>query len=199
MNIVFASGNVHKLNEMQALLGDQFTLIPQSEFKVPEADETGLTYLENAIIKARNACEYTDFPVLADDSGVSVNALKGEPGIYAARYGGTDISYPEKRALLLKNFADTGSDDRSLYFYCALVLMQHANDPAPMIGLGQWDGEIVLQEKGNNGFGYDSIFYDTHYKMTAAELNPDIKNHLSHRGRAVRDLLKNISGESNDV
>ena len=190
MKLVFASNNPHKLTEMQSMLGDKVELIAQSEFNVPEADETGLTYVENALIKARNACEYTDLPVLADDSGVCVPALNGEPGIYSARYGGPELSMPERRALLLKNFANSGSTDHRLYFYCALVVLHSVKDPTPIIALGKWEGELTLTEQGDNGFGYDPVFYDTEHQMTAAQLDPAIKNQISHRARAVQQLRK---------
>ena len=190
--IVLASGNPGKLHEIDELLGGlAIDVVPQSDFDVPEADETGLSFVENAIIKARHAAEISQLPAIADDSGIEVEALNGQPGIYSARYAGEDASDEENLRLLLKNTA--GLEKPRAYFQCVMVYMRFAADPTPLIAQGTWEGYLVNEIKGKNGFGYDPIFYVPDYKCTSAELAPEVKNRISHRGKAVAALLEQLS------
>ena len=181
--IVIASDNHGKIKEFEAIL-PEYQCCSQQEFSTPEAVENGLSFVENAIIKARNAAKYAKLPALADDSGLVVPSLGGEPGIYSARYsGGND---EDNIDTLLKNMQHI--TDRKAYFYCAIVLMKSENDPTPMIAVAQWHGEIITQRRGNNGFGYDSVFYIPALNKTSAELSANEKNAISHRGQALQKL-----------
>ncbi|MDO8954299.1 MAG: RdgB/HAM1 family non-canonical purine NTP pyrophosphatase [Gammaproteobacteria bacterium] len=187
--LVLATSNPDKLKEIQAILHfPGLTIIPQSEFKVVDADETGLTLIENAIIKARHACQMTGLPALADDTGLAVDYLKGEPGVYSARYAGLPSNSERNIEKLLAALEGVPDDKRGATFYCVMVLMQHANDPMPLIVQGQWSGRILSARAGSQGFGYDAIFYLNEYKMTAAELDPALKNRVSHRAQALEKL-----------
>jgi len=191
--IVLASGNPGKLREMQQTLGSSdVVFIPQTGLDVPEAEETGLSFVENAIIKARNACEATGLPAIADDSGLEVDALNGEPGIYSARYAGDSSASADSsnNARLLRELEGVPDAQRSARFHCVIVYMRHANDPMPLICQGTWEGRILPGERGVNGFGYDPLFYVEEYACASAELDPSVKNKLSHRGQAIRQLLK---------
>ena len=191
--IVLASGNPGKLREMQQTLGSSdVVFIPQTELDVPEAEETGLSFVENAIIKARNACEATGLPAIADDSGLEVDALNGEPGIYSARYAGDSSASADSsnNARLLRELEGVPDAQRSARFQCVIVYMRHANDPMPLICQGTWEGRILPGERGVNGFGYDPLFYVEEHACASAELDPSVKNKLSHRGQAIRQLLK---------
>src|SRR5690554_1704478 len=196
-SLVLATGNKGKVAELQhvlAPLGVQ--VLPQSHFQVTDADETGLTFVENAIIKARHACAATGLPALADDSGLAVDALQGSPGIYSARYAGehaTDITNIEK---LLADLQDVPEHERGAAFHCVLVYMSHANDPTPIIAHGLWQGRIALQASGQAGFGYDPIFYVPTHHCTGAELAPEVKFELSHRGHALRQLLQQLQASA---
>lgn len=167
-----------------------FTLHPQDAFNVPEADEPYLTFIENALAKARHAAAITGLPALADDSGLCVNALDGAPGVLSARYGGEPKSDAANSLKLLTNLAQHA--DKSAYYYCALVYVRHANDPQPIIAEGRWDGEIVVLPRGAGGFGYDPHFWLAGLDKTVAELRPEQKNTLSHRGQALRALVEKL-------
>ena len=188
--IVLASNNPGKVREFaQLLVGLGHEVRPQSEFGVPEVEETGLTFVENAILKARNAAHHAGLPALADDSGLEVDALNGAPGIYSARYAGggaSDRTNLEKLLADIKHVPETG---RGARFQCVLVYMRHALDPTPLICQGTWEGRILQAPQGNQGFGYDPIFYVTSHGCASAELAPEIKNKLSHRGQALRKLV----------
>ncbi len=187
--LVLASGNAGKLREFNELLASQGMQVrPQSDWDTPEAEETGLTFIENALLKARNAAAHTGKPALADDSGLVVPALGGAPGIHSARYSreGTDAANNEQ---LLQDMNDLVGDQRHAFFYCALVLLQSARDPAPVVVTGSWHGRILLSPRGSGGFGYDPLFFVPEQDCASAELPPEIKNRLSHRGQAVSALL----------
>lgn len=190
-NIVLASGNQGKLKEFQQLLGSKyFSIQAQSAFNVPEVAETGLSFVENAIIKARHAAKHSGLAAIADDSGLEVDALNGQPGIYSARFSGenaNDISNNKKLLDLLK---DTADEQRSARFQCLLVYMRHDEDPTPQIFQGTWEGRIIHAPKGDNGFGYDPLFFLPTQQCTSAQLLPEQKNKLSHRGQAMAQLLK---------
>lgn len=194
MKLVLASGNKKKLLELQQLLAPLgWEVLPQSEFDVPEADETGLSFVENAIIKARNACHYTGLPALADDSGIEVDALKGAPGIRSARFAGEHGNDGANNALLIQQLQGVPEDERSARYQALLVFMQHAADPTPIICQGSWEGRIIDTPRGDNGFGYDPHFYLPELDKTAAELDAASKNAISHRGRALAQLLERLS------
>ena len=187
---VFASNNAGKVAEVDALLRPGgYTVIPQSEYLVPETEETGLTFVENAIIKARNACAHTQLPAIADDSGLEVDALDGDPGIHSARYAGTHGDDNANNSLLLAELAGVPEAERTARFRCVMVYMRHAEDPAPVICQGVWEGQILDAPRGEGGFGYDPVFWVPTESCSAAELPADAKNRLSHRGQALRALL----------
>lgn len=187
--IVLASGNAGKLREMQALLdGLGVTLLPQSDFAVSDVAETGLSFVENAIIKARHACQETGLPAIADDSGLEVDALNGEPGIYSARYAGKHGADADNNARLLRELEQVPEGERSARFQCVIVYLRHQQDPTPLICQGTWEGSILFAERGTHGFGYDPLFYVADYDCSSAELDPAIKNSLSHRGQALKKL-----------
>lgn len=191
MKIVLATSNQGKVKEFKELLKEfHIDIIPQSALGVSDAEETGLSFVENAILKARHAAEQTGLPALADDSGLMVNALKGSPGIYSARYAGTDANAENNIKKLLTELKDTPDNQRQASFYCALAFVSHALDPAPLICQGQWFGEILRAPQGENGFGYDPVFYVPSQHKSAAELPSAIKNTISHRGTALQLLLK---------
>jgi XTP/dITP diphosphohydrolase len=182
--IVLASNNQGKLQEIQAIL-PEFELIPQIKLGVPEAVENKFTFIENSIIKARNAAKYTNLPAIADDSGLVIPALGGEPGINSARYsGGNDKDNIDKVLQKMQNITQ-----REAYFYCAIVYVNYYLDPAPIIALGKWQGKIDTKIRGKNGFGYDPIFYLPQYGKTSAELSREEKNKISHRRLALNDFL----------
>ena len=192
MDIVLASGNQGKLREFSAMFTQHFadqniTLIPQTELGVSDADETGLSFVENAIIKARHACAITGKAALADDSGIEVDALDGAPGIYSARYSGMgDKANNEKLLEALKGLPE---EQRTARFQCVLVYMRHEKDPTPQVFQGSWEGRILTEESGNEGFGYDPVFFVPSEGVSAAELTKEQKNALSHRGQAIQQLL----------
>jgi len=192
--IVLASNNSGKVKEVHQLLDDtRFQILPQSEFDVIEVEETGLTFIENALLKARNAARYSHHPVIADDSGIEVLALKGRPGIYSARYAGVDASDEENINKLVEDIMALSEADRRARFVCVMVFLKHAEDPTPLISQGIWDGVVITEPRGEMGFGYDPMFYVPTHDCTSAELSPDIKNQLSHRGQALRQLVKKIN------
>lgn len=189
--IVLASGNTGKLREFKQLLAPLgFELIPQSDLGVPEVAETGLSFVENAILKARHAALHTGLPALADDSGLEVDALQGAPGIYSARYAGEQASDEENIAAVLKALQVIPHSERSARFQCLLVFMRHAKDPMPLICQGTWQGSILTEPSGEEGFGYDPIFWVPETDCTAAELTTDQKHAISHRGKAMRAFLE---------
>ena len=196
MKLVLASGNAGKLAELRELLGDGFELHPQSEFGVSDADETGLSFIENAILKARHAARGTGLPALADDSGLCVDALHGAPGLYSARYAGRHGDSEANIDKLLDALAGTPEDARTARFVCVLALVRHADDPMPLVAEGIWEGRILHARAGANGFGYDPVFFSPAHGCGAAELPAVVKNRDSHRGIALaklRTLLSNVS------
>ncbi len=191
--VVLASNNPGKARELgQLLAGSGLEVVPQSALGVPEAEETGLTFVENAILKARNACAHTGLPALADDSGLEVDALRGEPGIHSARYAGPGASDADNLRKLLDALDGVPEAGRSARFQCLLVLMRHAADPVPLICQGTWEGRIATAPRGESGFGYDPVFLVPEKGCTAAELPAEEKNRLSHRGRAITCLLERL-------
>lgn len=195
--IVLASSNAGKVREFNQLLGSlQLEVVPQSQFNVTDAEETGLTFVENAILKARNAAQHTGLPALADDSGLEVDALNGAPGIYSARYASPKASDVENLEKLLGMLKDVPEQKRSARFQCVLVYLRHALDPTPLICQGTWEGRILTVPRGNNGFGYDPVFFVPTHAASAAELPAETKNALSHRGQALRQLLASLPGRT---
>lgn len=192
--IVLGTNNQGKVKELHNLLVDSgFDVIAQSEFDVPDADETGLSFVENAIIKARHTAKLTGLPAIADDSGLAVDALGGAPGIYSARYAGEHGNDKQNIEKLLDALKDVPDEKRNAYFYCALVFMRHANDPTPIICLGKWAGKILRSEQGQGGFGYDPVFYVPELGCSAAEISREQKSHISHRGQALQKLLTQLN------
>ena len=192
--IVLASNNAGKLREIgQLLAGAGLAVRPQRDFGVGEAEETGLTFVENAILKARHAAAGSGRPAIADDSGIEVDALGGAPGIYSARYAGADADDQANNARLLTDLADVPEPARTARYRCVMVYLRHAQDPTPVICLGTWEGRILREPRGSNGFGYDPLFFVPTHACTAAELDPDTKNGLSHRGQALRALVAQIT------
>lgn len=185
--IVLASGNAGKIREIQAILGN-YSIVPQQQFNIQAAQETGTTFIENAIIKARNAALYSSLPAIADDSGLVVDALNGAPGVISARYAGTNASDQENLQKLLDEMSDIPDELRSARFVCVIVLLRHADDPLPLISQGVWEGRILNHTRGTNGFGYDPVFWVAAESCSSAELSPQQKNQLSHRGQALRQL-----------
>jgi XTP/dITP diphosphohydrolase len=190
--IILASNNKGKIREFNAMLDGLYEVVSMSDRKVEEVPETGLTFVENALIKARNASEQSGLPALADDSGIVVDALSGEPGIYSARYAGNHGDDEANTQKLLDEMQGVADGDRSARFWCAIVFVEHANDPTPIIIQRGWEGEILRKKVGENGFGYDPIFYVPTHSCASAELAPEIKNTISHRGRALAALLKEL-------
>lgn len=189
--IVLASNNQGKLKEFYQILAPlDITVHAQSEFNVPEAEEPHATFLENALAKARHASRLTGLPALADDSGVCANALHGAPGVYSARYAGEPKSDGRNNQMLVANLA--AHADHSAYYYCVLVYVRSENDPQPIIADGVWKGEIIAEPRGAGGFGYDPHFWLPELNCTAAELTPEQKNQMSHRGQALRLLAEKL-------
>lgn len=191
-SLVLASGNAGKIKELQALLPN-YTLIPQTQFNVSEIEETGTTFVENAILKARHAAKISNLPAIADDSGLVVAALNDEPAIYSARYARKGATDSENIAKVLQKLSGVPLEKRHAYFFCMLVFMRHANDPCPIIAQGRWNGFILEQPQGKNGFGYDPIFGVSTHNCSAAELSFDVKNSLSHREKALAELQRELN------
>lgn len=188
--IVLASNNKGKVREFGEMLSTlNMEVVPQATFNIEDADETGLTFVENAIIKARHASAIAGLPAIADDSGLEVDFLKGAPGIYSARYSGEGATDEKNLLKLLEALKDVPKEKRTARFQCVLVYMQHENDPTPLICQGTWEGVILTEQQGENGFGYDPIFYVPTHKCSSAQLNAEEKNKLSHRGQALKMLL----------
>ncbi len=188
-NIVLASGNQGKIREIQALLKDH-PILPQSQFGIAEAEETGSTFIENAIIKARNAALHAKAPAIADDSGIVVDALNGAPGVVSARYAGVGASDRDNLLKLLQDIEGVPEDRRTARFVCVIVFMEHAGDPTPVVAQGFWEGRILETPCGENGFGYDPIFWVPDYRCSSAQLAPEVKNAISHRGKALKRLTE---------
>jgi XTP/dITP diphosphohydrolase len=192
--IVLASSNPGKVREFNELLADHhISVVPQTQFGVPDAEETGLTFVENAILKARNAALHTGLAAIADDSGIEVDALNGAPGIYSARYAGKGAGDRANLEKLLLDLSEVPEAERSARFQCLMVYMRHANDPTPMIFQGTWEGRILFAPRGEQGFGYDPVFFVPTHDCSSAELAPSVKNALSHRGQALRKLVATLS------
>ena len=192
--LVLASGNAGKLKELSSLLAPLgIEVLPQSAFHVSEAEEPHPSFVENAIAKARHAARATGLPALADDSGLCVDVLGGAPGVLSARFAGEPKSDARNNALLLERLA--GETNRRARFYCALVLVRHADDPQPIIACGEWHGEILEATRGHGGFGYDPLLLVPELDQTAAEIDRELKNVLSHRGKAMRQLLDRLRAE----
>ena len=193
MKLVLASGNAGKLAELRMLLGDSgHALHAQSEFGVADAEETGQTFVENAILKARHAARATGLPALGDDSGLCVDALDGAPGLYSARYAGGHGDAQANIAKLLQALREVPDARRTARFYCVLALLRHADDPMPLIAEGAWEGRILPAPRGTGGFGYDPVFLDPDTGLSAAELDPGTKNRTSHRARALAVLAARL-------
>ncbi|NVK22325.1 MAG: RdgB/HAM1 family non-canonical purine NTP pyrophosphatase [Kangiellaceae bacterium] len=196
--IVLASGNQKKVKELTELLAPfNYQIIPQTELGVADVPETGTTFVENAIIKARHAAEVTGLPAIADDSGIEVDYLKGQPGIYSARFAhmnGIQTDDPDQanNDLLVSKLAGVATEQRTGRYQCILVFMRHAADPTPLICHGAWEGRILEQEVGHGGFGYDPLFWCPEHQCASAELTPEQKAAISHRGKALRQLMQQI-------
>ncbi|WP_219951825.1 XTP/dITP diphosphatase [Dickeya zeae] len=189
-NVVLATGNAGKVRELAGLLADfGLGVVAQTTLGVDSAEETGLTFIENAILKARHAARATGLPAIADDSGLAVNALGGAPGIYSARYAGEDASDQQNLDKLLAVLDNVPDEQRQASFHCVLVYLRHADDPTPLVCHGSWQGVITRAPAGEGGFGYDPVFFVPQLGKTAAELSREEKNAHSHRGQALRQLL----------
>jgi XTP/dITP diphosphohydrolase len=194
MKVTLASSNKGKLAEFQQLLsGLNFDVVPQSEFQVPDAIENGLSFVENAIIKARHASKLTGLPAIADDSGLEVDFLHGAPGIYSSRFSGENATDEKNNQRLLSLLQEAEENERTARFQCLLVYMRHPEDPTPIICQGTWEGLITLNPEGDNGFGYDPLFFIPEFNCTSAQLEKTQKNKISHRGKAMAQLLQRLS------
>lgn len=191
-SIVLASGNPGKIREIQAILQND-NILPQSQFNVVEPEETGSTFVENAIIKARNAALHCQLPAIADDSGLVVDALQGAPGVISARYAGVGASDQDNLEKLLLEMRDIPTEQRTARFICVMVYLRHAEDPTPIIAQGVWEGRILAATAGSNGFGYDPVFWLEAQQCSSAQLAPELKNRLSHRGQALRILTEQLT------
>ncbi|MCU7795635.1 MAG: RdgB/HAM1 family non-canonical purine NTP pyrophosphatase [Candidatus Thiodiazotropha sp. (ex Myrtea spinifera)] len=192
--IVLASNNAGKVREINQLLAtEEIKVVPQRAFNIPDAVEDGLSFVENAIKKARHAASLSGLPAIADDSGIEVDALNGAPGIYSARFAKAGATDQENLEKLLELMKDVPEEKRTARFQCLMVYMRHAEDPTPLICQGTWEGRILSEPSGDNGFGYDPIFYVPTHKCSSAELSAEVKNSLSHRGQALQKLLQVLS------
>jgi XTP/dITP diphosphohydrolase len=192
--IVLASNNAGKLKEFQQLLAERhFDVLPQAQFMIADAEETGLSFVENAIIKARHASKIAGLPAIADDSGLEVDFLDGAPGIYSARFSGAGATDTKNNQKLLKDLHNVPDEQRSARFQCVLVYLRHPLDPTPLICQGTWEGRILKQPQGNNGFGYDPLFLDPTTGLSSAELSKEEKNTRSHRAKALQCLLAQLN------
>ena len=190
--VVLASGNQGKIREIQAIL-KAHPIVPQNQWNIAEVEETGTTFVENAIIKARHAAFHCQLPAIADDSGLVVDALDGAPGVISARYARIGASAAENVSKLLAALKGVPEELRTARFICVLVFMQHANDPFPVIAQGVWEGRILLEPVGENGFGYDPVFWVDDYQCSSAQLKAELKNSLSHRGKALKQLTEALA------
>ena len=192
--LVLASANPGKIKELQELLSGQgITIVPQGDLSIPDIEETGLTFVENAILKARNAAVLSGLPAIADDSGLEVDYLLGAPGIYSARYAGSDANDTTNREKLLAALLDVPAKNRNARYQTVIVYLRHAEDPTPIICQGTWEGRIAFEDRGSEGFGYDPIFYVPETDCHAAELDKATKHSLSHRGKAIAQFLQHMS------
>lgn len=194
--VVLASGNPGKIREIQAILADH-PIVPQSAFNVADAEETGTTFVENAILKARNAALHCKLPAIADDSGLVVDALNGAPGVISARYAGVGAGDRDNLDKLLRELEGVPDELRTARFICVMVFMEHANDPCPVIAQGVWEGRILDHAIGENGFGYDPVFWVPEQDCASAQLPAALKNALSHRGQALKRLSALIKAREN--
>ncbi|MDY6336857.1 MAG: RdgB/HAM1 family non-canonical purine NTP pyrophosphatase [Succinivibrionaceae bacterium] len=191
--IILATGNLNKVREISASLqGSNIEIMPQSMFNVPDADETGTTFVENAIIKARNCAAHTGEAAMADDSGIEVDALGGAPGVHSARYSGEHANDDKNTALLLRNMEDVPDGRRTARYWCVMVYMRSASDPTPIICLASWEGVIIREKRGTNGFGYDPVFLIPELGKTAAEVSLEVKNSMSHRAKAIKMMTERL-------
>jgi XTP/dITP diphosphohydrolase len=188
--IILATGNEGKVRELNDMLKGHYNVISQNDMQVKEVPETGTTFIENALIKARNASLQSKLPALADDSGLQVEALNGDPGIYSARYAGVDATDKDNIEKLILNMDQ--HDNRKAHFCCAMVFVKSASDPNPIIVERRWEGELLREPIGENGFGYEPIFFLPDHDCSSAQLRPEVKNQISHRGQALGDLLKQL-------
>lgn len=194
--LVLASGNAGKLRELAAMLEPLgWTVRPQSDWNLDEAVEDGLSFVENALIKARHAARATGLPALGDDSGLVVDALDGQPGIFSSRYAGEGADDESNNRKLLEAMAGLTTDRRAAHFYCAMALVRNARDPVPLLATGKWRGRILQEPAGDGGFGYDPLFWVADEGCTSAQLTPSRKNRLSHRGQALASLLRQVRAE----
>jgi XTP/dITP diphosphohydrolase len=194
MKLVLASGNPGKLKEFGALLATSgFEVVPQGQLGIDDAEETGLSFVENALLKARHAARASGLPALADDSGLCVAHLDGAPGLYSARYAGMHGDNAANNARLLRELDGVPDERRGAFFICVLALLRHADDPAPLIAEGRWYGRVLHAPRGAQGFGYDPLFLPNDESSSAAELPPGLKNRISHRGRALADLRQQLA------
>ncbi|MDD5035105.1 MAG: RdgB/HAM1 family non-canonical purine NTP pyrophosphatase [Methylococcaceae bacterium] len=195
--IVLASNNAGKIREIQSLLAEQgMEIVPQSAFVGEEVEETGLSFVENAILKARHASRLSALPAIADDSGLEVDALRGAPGVFSARYAGPNASDAANNRKLLQELAGFDEAARGARFHCVMVYLRHAEDPSPLIGEGVWEGRILTEPRGNQGFGYDPLFFVPEEGCACAELDAERKNRLSHRAKALHALLARLAAGS---
>ena len=193
-DLVLASANQGKIKELQDMLGGLgINIIPQQKLGIEDAEETGLTFVENAILKARHAAEISGLPAIADDSGLEVDFLKGAPGIYSARFSGEGATDRSNLDKLMLDMLDAPIGQRSARYQTVIAVMTHGSDPTPILCQGTWEGEIALEEKGTEGFGYDPIFKPNDANCHAAELDKSVKNNISHRGKAIAQLLQKLS------
>ncbi|MBQ8708567.1 MAG: RdgB/HAM1 family non-canonical purine NTP pyrophosphatase [Succinivibrionaceae bacterium] len=191
--IVLATGNMHKVKEIDAMLSQlSLTVVPQSDYKVTSAPETGTTFVENAIIKARNAAAQTGLPAIADDSGIEVDALNGAPGVYSSRFAGEEGNDRKNLLKLIDSIRSVPEDSRTCRYWCIMVYMRHQKDPTPVICQASWEGTLVTEPRGTNGFGYDPIFLIPEEGLTAAEISLEKKNSMSHRAKALSQLLERL-------
>ncbi len=197
MRLVLATSNKGKLAEMRPILAEAgFDAVPQSDFGFADAEETGHTFVENALLKARNACRHTGLPALADDSGLIIDALDGAPGLISAHYAGVHGDASGNIAKVLAQMAALSDPVRSARFYSCIVLLKHAEDPQPIIAEGIWHGEILSAPQGDGGFGYDPIFFDPEHGCSAAQLPAELKHRISHRGRALAQLRAKLAAHA---
>lgn len=192
--IVLASNNQGKLREFAQMVAEwDYRIVPQSELGIDAAAETGTTFVENAILKARHAAQCSKLPAFADDSGIEVDALQGQPGVCSARFAGEQATDSDNNVLLLEKLRDVPDEQRTARYHCIIVLMRHADDPTPLICQGTWEGRILHEPRGSHGFGYDPFFYVPTHNCSAAELTSETKNQLSHRGQALRALQQALA------
>ena len=199
MKIVLASSNAGKIKELNDMLAElNMQIVPQQELGIEDVEETGLGFVENAILKARNATLMSGMPAIADDSGLEVDLLNGAPGIYSARFAGPEANNASNNKKLLEVLGDAPLEQRSARYQCVIVYMRHATDPTPIICQGSWEGYIALEPKGDGGFGYDPLFYVEDLDCHAAEIDKQEKNRISHRGKAIQELLNKLTSTLSD-